>query len=201
MDQRIPAASALFEEAMAWLQGHYGEFEFWVERDLVWTVQTRLRELISQRGLPWTVLNDYPPLAGSRRARSADLVIRSAGKEVLVAAEFKYEPSHHRAEFRALPGKLPVVFWGMEGVAKDGARIREFVEAGVAREAFAVFVDEGRHFRHRPAYPGAEWRDWEVVQPGTPSPAILWARWPRSQKQGDPAVVSARGASSDHRNR
>lgn len=193
MDQNALAAPALFEEAVAWLQQHYGEFEFWVERDLVWTVQTRLRKLISDRGLPWTVFNDYPLLPGARRARSADLVVRDQNKGVLVAAEFKYEPSHRRAEFRALPGKLPVVFWGMEGVEKDVARIREFVEAAGARTAFAVFIDEGRHFRHRPAYPDAEWRDWEAAQPGSPSPSILWARWPAGLMQDDPAAVSAHG--------
>ena len=179
MDEDTFLAAALFEDTVAWLQQHYGTFEFWVERDIVWTVQTHLRELVADRGLPWMVLNDYPMLPGSRRSRSADLVIRDAGGKVLVAAEFKYEPSHHRLEFRAMPGKLPVVFWGMEGVAKDVARIRDFVQAGKARAAFAVFIDEGRHFRHRPAHPGAEWRDWDPSRPNSRSPSILWARWPR----------------------
>jgi hypothetical protein len=58
------------------------------------------------------LFNDYPLLPSTRHALSTDLVIRDAGKEVLVAAEFKYEPSHRRAEFFALPGKLAVVFWG-----------------------------------------------------------------------------------------
>jgi hypothetical protein len=194
MDQSVCAASALFEESVAWLQQHYGEFEFWVERDLVWTVQGRLRELISERGLPWTVFNDYPLLPGSRRARSADLVIRDAASGVLIAAEFKYEPSHHRAEFRALPGKLPVVFWGMDGVAKDLAQIHEFVDVGAAFAAFVVFIDEGRHFRHRPAHAGAEWRDWETAQPGLPSPSILWAQWSASLTHSNLAATSADGA-------
>jgi hypothetical protein len=201
MDQNTRAAPALFEEAVAWLQLHYGEFEFWVERDLVWTVQTRLRRLISDRSLPWTVFNDYPLLPGARRARSADLVVRDEGREVLVAAEFKYEPSHHRAEFRAQPGKLPVVFWGIEGVAKDVARIREFIEVGSARTAFAVFIDEGRHFRRRPAHPGAQWRDWEPDQPGHPSPSILWAQWPANLTRDDlaaPSVAGLRSGASPH---
>jgi hypothetical protein len=109
-----------------------------------------------------------------------DLVIRDADGEVLVAAELKYEPAHDRVEFRALPGKLPVVFWGIEGVAKDVVRIREFVEAGKARTAYAVFIDEERYFRNRPAHPGAEWRDWEPTRPGSRSPSVLWARWPAS---------------------
>jgi hypothetical protein len=77
---------------------------------------------------------------------------------VLVAAEFKYEPSHDRSELRALPGKLPVASWRVEGVAKDVVRVREFVEAGKARTAYAVFIDERRYFRKRPAHPGSAWR-------------------------------------------
>ena len=171
-------ASALFEESLNWLRENYGKFEFWVERDLVWTVQTRLRTLIRERSLPYEVFNDYPLLPGTRRARSADLVIRNAAKEALVAAEFKYEPSHLRAEFVALPGKLPVVFWGLDGVGKDVARIHEFVEAGAARVGFVVFIDEERYFRHRPAYPGTIWRDWNPSHPGSPSPSVLWGSWP-----------------------
>ena len=178
MDDNVQTAAALFERAMGWLREHYGQFEFWVERDLVWTVQTRLRYMISEDHLPYEVLNDYPMLPGTRRARSADLVIRDLGGVPLVAAEFKYEPSHSRTEFRTVPGKLPVVFWGAEGVAKDIARIREFVEEGAVRAAFAVFIDEGRHFRLRPAHPGATWHNWDTAQPGSSGPAVLCARWP-----------------------
>ena len=139
-----------------------------------------LRQMVADRGLSWAVFNDYPMLPGSRRSLSADLVIRGTDSEVLVAAEFKYEPSHDRVEFRALPGKLPVVFWGIEGAAKDVVRIREFVEAGKAQTAYAVFIDEGRYFRNRPAHLGTQWRDWEPARPGSLSPSVLWARWPTS---------------------
>ena len=152
------------------------QFEFWVERDLVWTVQSRLRQLIAGQHLPYGVFSDYPLLAGTRRARSADLVIHHADGTVLVAVEFKYEPSHRRAEI--LPGKPPVVAWGGEGVAGDIVRIREFAEQGAARTAVAVFVDEGRCFRHRPAYPGSAWRDWEPSRTGGHEVAVLWACWP-----------------------
>ena len=183
MDEDTYLAAALFEDAVAWLQRHYEKFEFWTERDIVWTVQTHLRRIIADRRLPWMLLNDYPMLPRLRRSLSADLVIRDAVGEVLVAAEFKYEPSHDRIEFRTMAGKLPVVFWGMEGVAKDVVRIREFVEAGKARAAFAVFIDEGRYFRHRPAHPGADWRDWRPTLPEGRSPSVLWARWPATTEQ------------------
>lgn len=170
--------AALFEETMAWLEDHYDEYEFWVERDIVWTVQSRLRQTIRDRSLPYEIFNDYPILPGARRARSADLVIRDSDKTVLVAAEFKYEPSHRRTEFLAQPGKLPVVFWGDDGVARDISRIREFVEQGGVRSAFAAFIDEARHFRHRPPHANSTWRDRPSTDIGGHSPSVLWARWP-----------------------
>jgi hypothetical protein len=179
MDEETRTAWALFGEAVEWLRENYRQFEFWVERDVVWTLQTRLRTMISERGLSFTVLSDYGMLPGPRRSLSADLVIRNAAGHVLVAAELKYEPSHLRPEFQSQPGKLPVVFWGADGVAKDVARIWQFVEAGAARAAFAMFIDEGRHFRARPPHIGSEWRDWDSAGPGNLSPAVLWSQWPQ----------------------
>jgi hypothetical protein len=179
MDEQTLSAAAFFEEAIAWLGEHYSEFEFWVERDLVWTVQSRLRKIIGDRGLPYAVFNDYPMLPGRRRALSADLVIRDPDMSVLVAAEFKYEPSHRRPEFLTLPAsKFPIVDWGNEGVAKDITRIRKFVELAGAQTAFAIFVDEGRYFRHRPAHPSSQWRDWTPARRASYQPSFLWARWP-----------------------
>ena len=178
MDDFTLSGSALIEEAVDWLREHYAQFEFWVQRDLVWTVQTHLRRLVGERGLPYLVLNDYPMLAGTRRALSADLVVRDRPTGDMVAAEFKYEPAHRRTEFMATPGKLPVVVWGAEGVAKDLGRIREFVEAGAASAAYAVFIDEGRYFRHRPPHPGSRWVDWDAATPGGAAPSVLWSRWP-----------------------
>lgn len=178
MDDFTASGSALIEEAMGWLRDHYRQFEFWVERDLVWTVQTRLRRLVRESALPYLVLNDYPMLAGSRRALSADLVVRDRPSGAMVAAEFKYEPSHRRTEFLATPGKLPVVAWGAEGVAKDVGRIRAFVDDGAASAAFALFIDEGRYFRHRPPHPGSRWVDWAATTPGGAAPSVLWSRWP-----------------------
>jgi hypothetical protein len=117
-------------------------------------------------------------LAGTRRSLSADLVVRDRPTGVMVAAEFRYEPAHWRTEFMAMPGKLPVVVWGAEGVAKDVGRIRAFVEQGVASVAFAVFIDEGRHFRHRAPHQGSRWMDWDATTAGGAAPSVLWTRWP-----------------------
>ena len=106
----LAAAAGLSGEVIAWLRDHYREFGFWAGRDLVWAMQSHLGQVISERGLRYSVINDYPVLPGAGRARSAGLVIRDADKAVLVAVEFKYEPSHRRADL--LPAKLPAVFWG-----------------------------------------------------------------------------------------
>ena len=143
----------LFLDALAWLEANYARFRFFAERDVVWTVQTRLLEVINQQDLPFVVRHDVPLLPGSRRGLSADLVISSEDEGMVVAVEFKYEPSHHRDDIPK--SKLPVVFWGAEGLAKDIVRIHKFIEAERATVAYAIFIDEGSAFRHRPAHLGA----------------------------------------------
>ena len=83
----------LFTAALHWLRAHYADKPFFVERDLVWTLQKRLLQLIRERQLPYTVTNDVPLLPGTCRGRSADLVIRDGSGAVALAAEFKYEPT------------------------------------------------------------------------------------------------------------
>lgn len=171
----MSAAHDLFDDAVEWLRLGYGEFVFFAERDLVWTLQTRMRREIDDRGLPLRVYNDYPVLLGTRRARSADLVLLD-GDEVALAVEMKYEPSHARTDI--LQGKLPVVFWGVEGVAKDIGRVREFVASGRVDRAISMFVDEGGAFRHRPPHPGSRWIDWSVEGPDWLRPSLLWSEAP-----------------------
>jgi hypothetical protein len=68
----------------------------------------------------------------------------------------------------------------MDGVAKDLARIREFVDQGRARAAIALFVDEGGYFRNRPAPVGSAWRDWAGAGPGGSDVSVLWSLFPPS---------------------
>ncbi len=151
-------AGSVWSEAIAWLEAHYEDFTFFAERDVVWTVQCFLTERLRDCGMPYRVFNDHPILPGPRRSISCDLAIVGQDGTVELAAELKYEPSHSRADI--LAGKLPVVFWGKEGVGKDVARISEFVARGVAKEGYAVFVDEGGYFRKRAAHPGSQWIQW-----------------------------------------
>jgi hypothetical protein len=108
MDDFTLIGPALIEEAVDWLREHYGEFEFWVERDLVWTVQTHLRQVIGERGLPYLVLNDYhacriAALAERRPgcARPADR--RHGGGGVQVRARAPADRIHGDA--RQAPGR------------------------------------------------------------------------------------------------
>ena len=154
-------AAQLFEDAMDWLREHYGDFRFFAERDVVWTVQMRIAQEIQNAGLSYRVFNDYTLSKGIR----TDLAILDAN-HVAVAAEFKYEPSHARSTgyggdiwfTKLIPS---VVFWTGDGsVAKDVQRVGQYVEKKRANAAYSVFIDEGGAFSHRDPHPGSEWRDW-----------------------------------------
>lgn len=75
-----------------------------------------------------------------------------------VVAEYKYEPSHERADIPS--SKFPVVFWGKDGVGKGIHRIRKFVTEGKAKKGYSIFIDEGGYFKHREPHPGSEWINW-----------------------------------------
>lgn len=164
-------ATELFEGAMSWLKDNYNNFMFFMERDIVWTVQIHISQLIKEQRLPYQVFNDYPMLPGKRRSLSTDLAILDRTGLVEVAAEFKYEPSHNRKDI--LPKKFPVVFWG--DVGKDVERINDFVSKGKARVAYSVFIDEGSYFRHRVPHPGSEWIDWRSESASPSRIAVLWS--------------------------
>lgn len=149
----VRAAEALFLDGLEWLREHYTEFPFMQERDLVWTLQSRLVQAARPTGLQ--VFNDYR-LGGSTRA---DLAITNGAGVVLLVAEFKYEPSHRRSEIPAR--KFPVCFWTGEGSgAKDVLKVQGYVAAGCAAVAYAVFIDEGGFFRQQAPPSGSVWHAW-----------------------------------------
>lgn len=160
-------ADSLLKSSLDWLRSNYSTFCFFVERDIVWSIQTHLLQEIAKAGLSLRVFNDYGILPGSRRGLSADLVLIGENNKIEVAVEFKYEPAHSRTDIPRI--KFPVVGWGEDGVAKDIQRIKEFVDSGLVNRAYAVFIDEGRYFRHRPAHPGSAWIDCESDY------SVLWS--------------------------
>lgn len=171
-------ADDLLDRALARLRSDYAEFVFFAERDLVWTLQTWILGDIEAKSLSLRLFNDYPVLPGKRRGLSADLVLLD-GDGVDLAVEIKYEPSHARTDIPQ--GKLPVVVWGDDGVAKDIARINEFTSTGPVRRAVALFVDEGGAFRHRSPHPGSRWIDWPVAGPPWMRPSVLWSEVVRGE--------------------
>ena len=168
----MESGSGLFEEALEWLHKNYASYRFYAERDLVWTVQTRLNSMIAQMGLPLQVFHGYPILPGKKQSLGADLAIVDSNGKVELTAEFKYEPSHGRTDI--LKTKFPVVAWGKGGVGHDVERVQQIVRAGRAGVAYSVFVDEGGCFhRSKRPHPGSEWRDWGNG---------VWVLWSRVAK-------------------
>ncbi len=167
-------AAELFEEAIVWLQQNYGNYRFFMERDVVWTVQQWLGSTIETRTLPYRVFHHFPLFPGSGKVVDCDLALVRPDGTVAVAAEFKYEPSHERKGRDIWRTKFPVVFWN-EGVGQDIDRIRGFAIQKAADVSYAIFVDEGGFFRHRPPHPGSQWIDWQPSKPGSFSPAVLWS--------------------------
>ena len=127
--------------------------------DRSWMIVTPAGRFLTQRELPRLAL--VRP-----RLTDTEFVLEAPACEPLTIS--LYDPCT----------RVPVVVWGAEGVAKDVGRIRAFVEEGAASVAFAVFIDEGRHFRHRAAHPGSRWVDWDAAAAGGAAPSVLWSRWP-----------------------
>lgn len=174
----------LFEYTLEWLKQHYSGYRFYAERDVVWTVQTRLNREIEKRGLPYRVFNDYRVAP----RRLVDLVI-THNNTVVVAVEFKYEPSHNRRSDRGgdiLKGKLDpsVVDW--KAVVEDIRRVQGYVAQGKSKTAYSVFIDEGGEFRWRTSPDGSEWLAWSG------GGWMLWYKKSQEhwESEGSPIVIS-----------
>ena len=147
------------------LREHYGEYLFFTERDIEWTLQLYIMQMIQEANLPYRVYHNHTVTKGNQ----ADLVILNPDIEVEVAIELKYEPSHARSSIRPRGdiwhSKLQqdVVFWDDKSgsVKKDVQKILYYVEKGHAKTAYFVFIDEGGHHHRRGVqFSGSEWRDW-----------------------------------------
>jgi hypothetical protein len=169
----------LFENSLGWLKKNYSRFRFYLERDIVYMLQTYLNDVIDKNSLPFKVYNDYPILPGIKRHLCADLVIKTNNKKseiIDIAAEFKYEPDHKRKNKDILESKLrpTVVFWdGKSSVLEDIERARKYVRMNKANHAYSIFIDEGRCFcGKKDSFPDSAWEEWQNA-------AILIARFNR----------------------
>lgn len=173
-------ASELFETTISWLQQNYAQFQFFVERDVVWTLQNQLNHEVKRQKLPYRIVNDFPILPGSRRSYCTDLAILLDGQDKIaeVAVEVKYEPSHRRKDIWPTKISPSVVFWGNDGVGKDVERVKEFVALGKAKVAYSMFIDEGGFFKHRPPHPNTKWIHWDALDSSAHRVSLLWSRFP-----------------------
>lgn len=130
-------ATELFEQSLECLREQYIDFRFFTERDIVWTVQTRLIELVKEHQLPYEIFHEHTLSLG----KHIDLVVLN-NDVVEIAAVFHYEPDHTRRDIR--PAKFPVNFWS--DVVKDIQRIQELVDNGQVRAAYLACIDEGNYF-------------------------------------------------------
>ena len=164
---------ALFQESLDWLKDHYRQYQFFTERDIVWTMQTYLNKEIKEHQLPYRVLTEWPIEQGNRKSLCADLAIMQ-GSVIEIAAEFKYEPDHDRKEdFSEKKLNSNIVAWNKHGIGDDVARVQRFVKDKKANVACSIFIDEGKRFRHREAFAESQWHDWEKA---SVSVLICWAK-------------------------
>jgi hypothetical protein len=155
----VDVAMGLTADSLAELRAAYPRKPFFVERDVVWTVQTWMLGAVAGRQLDLTVRTEHAMERKPNRARSADLALLTSDGAVAVAVEFKFEPAHRRAD--VVKSKLPVVVWG--DVVKDSERVQRWTSEGRCSAGLAILVDEGGYFRHRPVPPGAVWHDWSEI--------------------------------------
>jgi len=169
--EKLKSANDIFLNTMDWIKDNYCDFRFIMERDIVWTIQNSLTDIIENEQLSLKVYNDYPMIKGQRRSLSADLAILNHLNEVELVVEFKYEPSHRRNEYT--DGKFPVT--DRKGILHDTIRIKEFVDSGKAKLAYAIFIDEGSYFRTK-IEPNvkSDWLDWGDYQKGF-DVSVLWS--------------------------
>lgn len=188
-------AATVFEDALAWLRDHYASKRFYVERDIVWTVQTHLAFRIAEQQLPYRVFSEYPMLPGLRRSICTDLVLLNSENVVEVAGEFKFEPSHKRGGIDIWPGKFDATSW--PALTLDLQKIRQYVDQGKAGTAYSILIDEGGYFRHRPAQPGSVWIDWAVQGEPWHKVSVHWTRVENDQEED---VDVAAGFATSSRN-
>ncbi len=153
-------ATELYEESIDWLSKHYSSFRFFKERDIAWTVQNHIFNVIQDRGLPLAVYDNHK-ITGKELT---DLVIvEEKTGIILVAAEFKYEPDHKRKDITQ--GKLnpKVVPWGDKekySVIQDIYRIKKLVDQDYVITDYVIFIDEGGHHTSHEEPEDCIWVKW-----------------------------------------
>ncbi len=144
--------SKAFWRALHWVLETWWQHRFFVQRDVVWTIQKRLIDEPAAQSLSYRVHHNYKMPDGTLAA----LALVGRRGHVALALKVKYEPDHDRTD-NFLLGKLTpsVVTW--TDVAQDVERVNGWVAQGYAQEALALLFDEGWHFRQQILHPGSRW--------------------------------------------
>jgi len=136
--------------ALTWLLEKYETFNFFKERDIEWTLQTKLLSLIKNENILHKINCDYK-LSPDENVRP-DIVFLNPSGECLLAVELKYEPSHKRPDISAT--KLPVTFW--HEILKDFEKCQRYVETNQTKTAISVLIDEGNFYGNKVFPEGVE---------------------------------------------
>jgi len=157
--EMIQNSMQLFENALTYLKDNYKSYHFFVERDIVWTLQLYMIKEVETQQLPFKIYDNHKFVKG----KQADLVILNKDQSIDTLVEMKYEPDHMRANVDIFAGKFPRVYWNSKrdgGVEPDIVQVRSFVEQGFASLGFSIFIDEGSHFFRKTAPEGSMWVNW-----------------------------------------
>lgn len=187
----MKTASDIFEETLGWIKENYEKFVFHKERDITWTMQKKINEIIKDNDLPYRVYDEYPIKPGNRRSICVDIAILNEGfiprqgSTIEVAAEFKYEPDHKREDMLTFyydsqgnkKTKFPLVFW-QDGVGKDIENARDYFSSKLAKVSYAIFIDEGGYFRSYPPFVGSKWIDFSLNADRVEKISILFFKSP-----------------------
>jgi hypothetical protein len=176
MDSEIVTPADMFQRAFDELVRGYDGWRFFCERDIEWTLQRTLWRDIDRLALPLAAFNQYPILPGqhldlalTRPSLLGAAFGATSSSAIPVGVELKYEPSHARRDIA--PSKFDVCDYN--AVMRDVDRITAWLDGGRIDEGFAVFIDEGGRFSHRPAHPRGEWRT--VTTGGGSNIHVHWA--------------------------
>jgi len=143
----------ILKESLYWLKRNYHKYNFFEERDIVWTLQVHLIEKIKNSN--FKVFSEYPVslcLEDEKDEKKyySDLAILE-NNIVKALIQFKYEPNKGRKEdFRPSKLNYPTIFWdnkkGYSSVIRDIKIVKAFVDQNKNNVGYSIFIDEGGRF-------------------------------------------------------
>ena len=178
-------AVELFESVLKHVEESYTDYNFFCERDIVWTLQRGIWERIRKLQLPFRVFHEHPFDQGKGRP-AMDLAILDLSSKypIKVALELKYEPDHKRQGKDIRPDKYvegkvrEATFWTAQtngGSVQEGiSRTNKLIDTGKVEVAYAILVDEGGfHHATRQPFSDCEWIQWKPKDTSL-SPWVHW---------------------------